>query len=161
MKQKTRFERYLLMNPLIKGFIEWGIIVAIGILSIRVNIGLIPLFPIINIFGFIIIAFGFILHIICEKTHKQAHVVSEKIINIVTNGIYSIIRHPIYLTLIIINIGIALVFNSWLALIVSVFISILPVLTIFREEEYLTTKFPHEYGEYMKSVKWRLIPGIF
>jgi protein-S-isoprenylcysteine O-methyltransferase Ste14 len=92
---------------------------------------------------------------------KQAHNKSSEIKNIVTNGIYSRLRHPIYLSLIIMNIGIALAFNSWISLFFAIIFALSWILTALEEEKYLLNKFGGEYEEYMKNVRWRLIPGIF
>jgi protein-S-isoprenylcysteine O-methyltransferase Ste14 len=161
MKEKSVFTRYLLINPCIKGSIEWVILAACGIFCMIMNFGIIRLFPFTQIAGAIIIIAALSFHLACEITHKQAHKEANKITKLATTGIYSVIRHPIYLSLIIINIGIALAFGSWIILILAAILSISPVATIFKEEKYLLTKFPEEYGMYMKQTKWRLLPGIF
>lgn len=161
MKKHKFIEKYLLLNPFIKGNIEVGIIIISGIISIIFKLWKIPFFPVINIIGGFFIIFAFLFHGYCEKFHKQAHDNTSEIKNIVTTGIYSKLRHPIYLSLIIMNIGTALAFNSWLSLFFGIIFSLSWVFTALKEETYLLNKFGGEYEQYMKDVRWRLIPGIF
>ncbi len=161
MKKHTWIEKYLLLRPLIKGIIENGILIISGIISVIFKLWEIPFFPTINIIGGALFIFAGLFHGYCEKFHKQAHDKSSEIKNIVTSGIYSRLRHPIYLSLIIMNIGIALAFNSWISLFFAIIFALSWILTALEEEKYLLNKFGREYEEYMKNVRWRLIPGIF
>jgi protein-S-isoprenylcysteine O-methyltransferase Ste14 len=154
-------EKYVLLNPFIKGNIEIGIIILSGIISIIFDAWKIPFFPVINIIGGILLILSFIFHAYCEKYHKQAHVDTGEITTIVTTGIYSKLRHPIYLSLIVMNISTALVFNSWLSLLFGMVFSITWIFTALEEETYLLKKFNREYEEYMEKVHWRILPGIF
>jgi protein-S-isoprenylcysteine O-methyltransferase Ste14 len=125
------------------------------------DFGIVPMFPIIQIAGGAVIMVSLLFHFACEITYKQAHKDLKNITKIVITGIYSVIRHPIYLSLKLINIGIALAFGSWILLILAAIRSIFPVATIFKEEGYLLVKFPQEYGLYVKVTRWRLLPGVF
>jgi len=58
---------------------------------------------------------GSIIHGLSHKEHKQAHSKAEDIEKIVTIGIYSKIRHPGYLGLILMYLGVALLFHNILA----------------------------------------------
>ena len=80
---------------------------------------------------------------------------------IVTTGIYSKIRHPGYLGLILMYFGVALLFHNILANIAAVILSFLQILTAFAEERFLIKKFGEEYEEYMRRVPWRFIPKVF
>jgi protein-S-isoprenylcysteine O-methyltransferase Ste14 len=80
---------------------------------------------------------------------------------LVTGGIFQYIRHPHYVSIIIVGFGLALFFYSLSALIIA-FISIpIMIWSIFDEEKLLLKQYGAEYKEYMKEVPWRLIPKIF
>ena len=80
---------------------------------------------------------------------------------LVTGGIFQYIRHPHYVSIIIVGFGLALFFYSLSALIIA-FISIpIMIWSIFDEEKYLLKQYGAEYKKYMKEVPWRLIPKIF
>ena len=161
MKQYTLLDRYLLIKPTIRGWIESSVIIISGILGIILNSFKMPFFPVINIIGGVLVIISGIFHGHCGKTHKQAHDQANDIKKIITTGIYSKIRHPIYLSLILMNLGIALAFGVYWSLFFSIIFSIFAVLTSSKEEQFLLDRFKKEYEEYMKKVPYRLIPEIF
>jgi protein-S-isoprenylcysteine O-methyltransferase Ste14 len=75
---------------------------------------------------------------------------------IVSSGVFSISRNPLYLGSIIVLFGIALIFNMlWAVIILIPSIIISHYVLIFPEERYLTAKFGEEYKEYAVSVhRW-------
>lgn len=77
---------------------------------------------------------------------------------LVTNGPYKIIRHPIYTGVLLAMAGTAIVSPVWvivLILFVGIFLNRVRV-----EEGLMTTQFPNEYPAY-KARTWRLIPYVF
>ena len=76
-----------------------------------------------------------------------------------TSFLYSIVRHPIYLTDILWKIGIVLKKPCWFnTAIFAVSVSCY-VYRAILEEEFLSQQ--PEYREYMARVKFRFLPGIF
>jgi protein-S-isoprenylcysteine O-methyltransferase Ste14 len=79
---------------------------------------------------------------------------------LVTNGIYSVIRHPSYLGLLLISLGWVLAFRSGAGLLLTACL-IPPLLARIRAEEaLLLEQFGDEYRAY-RSRTSRLIPGIY
>jgi protein-S-isoprenylcysteine O-methyltransferase Ste14 len=79
---------------------------------------------------------------------------------LVTNGIYSIIRHPSYLGLLINSLGWSLAFRSGIGVLLTLLL-VLPLLArINAEEKLLHSHFGNQYNAY-RSHTWRLIPGIY
>ena len=79
---------------------------------------------------------------------------------LVTNGIYSIIRHPSYLGLLINSLGWSLAFRSGVGVLLTLLL-VLPLLArINAEEKLLHSHFGNQYNAY-RSHTWRLIPGIY
>jgi len=78
---------------------------------------------------------------------------------LVRHGIYAIIRHPLYTSVISLSIGWALVWQSWPALLVAV--TLIPFFHAKAryEECWLRQKFP-EYADYEKRVR-RFIPWLY
>ena len=73
---------------------------------------------------------------------------------IVTSGIFSVSRNPIYLALCFANIGIGLILNSWWVLLSFIPAAILVYLFAIRlEERYLQRKFGEEYLAYKARVR--------
>ena len=77
----------------------------------------------------------------------------------VRHGIYAIIRHPLYTSVIAVAIGWALVWQSWPALLAAA--TLIPFFSAkaSREERWLREKFP-EYAEYEMRVR-RFIPWLY
>jgi protein-S-isoprenylcysteine O-methyltransferase Ste14 len=79
---------------------------------------------------------------------------------LVTNGIYSIIRHPSYLGLLINSLGWSLAFRSGVGVLLTLLL-VLPLLArINAEEKLLHSHFGNQYDAY-RSHTWCLIPGIY
>jgi protein-S-isoprenylcysteine O-methyltransferase Ste14 len=66
-----------------------------------------------------------------------------------------------YLSLIVMEFGIAIAWGIDWMLIPVIVSSILTIWTALREEQFLLEKFGKQYEEYMKKVPWRMIPKVF
>jgi len=79
---------------------------------------------------------------------------------LVTDGIYRVIRHPSYLGMIILMLGWALAFRSGLGVLLAA-LTVPPLLARIRSEEtLLRLQFGDEYDIYRRRTS-RLIPGIY
>jgi protein-S-isoprenylcysteine O-methyltransferase Ste14 len=77
------------------------------------------------------------------------------------SGLYSLVRHPSYLGLLIIFLAVALAEKNWLsAAIVLIFPTAALIYRIHVEEAALHDAFGPQYAEYCSATK-RLIPGIY
>ena len=73
---------------------------------------------------------------------------------IVTNGPFKVTRNPLYLSLTMLYIGLALLLNTWwsLFLLVPVWV-VMHFTVVLREERYLQAKFGQSYLDYKKRVR--------
>jgi protein-S-isoprenylcysteine O-methyltransferase Ste14 len=79
---------------------------------------------------------------------------------LVTTGIYGIIRHPSYLGLLITMLGWALAFRSAIGVLLTLAI-LWPLLgRIYAEEAFLRAHFGEQYETYCRRTS-RLIPGVY
>jgi protein-S-isoprenylcysteine O-methyltransferase Ste14 len=161
MKGQTFLNQYLLAKPTLRMLIEWPIIIIIGILGEIFSWVRIPLSPYSNFVGGTILLGGWIFHAYCHRVHKQAHEQSQQIEGLVTTGVFSKMRHPMYLSLILMYLGLAIAWGVVWMLLPALLFSVLTVLTTIKEEEFLLRRFGHQYEEYMQAVPWRLIPKVF
>ncbi|HMQ79354.1 MAG TPA: isoprenylcysteine carboxylmethyltransferase family protein [Ignavibacteria bacterium] len=76
-----------------------------------------------------------------------------------TTGIYSLIRHPMYFTVLVLLLGVILYFQAFYSLAWLVIAFFFLVFKTTREESYLAKKFP-EYTAYRKVTK-RILPFIY
>ena len=153
--------RYLLVKPTVRMAIEWPIIVIVGVLGEIFSWGKLPMSPYSNVAGVAIFLGGWVLHVYCHKVHKQAHEQSQQIDVLITTGPFSKIRHPMYLSLVLMYLGVAIAWGVEYMLLPAFFFSALTVLIAIKEEAFLVQKFGRQYREYMQDVPWRFIPRIF
>jgi len=161
MKNGNLIDSLLLSNPIYRAMIEYLLLIGTGILGLFFSWSKLPFSPVLNIVGGILILSGLLFHVHAEKNHKQAHEKSADIVKIVKNGVFSKIRHPLYMSAIIINLGIALAFGVVLTFLVALCSIFHWIITALKEEEFLLQKFGQDYSEYKKNVRWRFLPGIF
>ena len=78
---------------------------------------------------------------------------------LVQTGIYGLVRHPLYASLIFVSFGWGLIQQSWPALAAALALAVFFNAKALREERWLREKFP-EYAEYEKRVR-RFVPWIY
>ena len=78
-----------------------------------------------------------------------------------TTGPYRIVRHPIYAGAILLGaLGLALLFNSWIMLLLPVLMYVAYSILVRKEEAMMTAVFGGEYQRYAAKTG-RLFPRIF
>ena len=110
-------------------------------------------------FGIIIIIFGWIIIYKSKvefKKYEQKSGPNNNIDTIINTGIYKYSRNPIYLAVLIINIGLSLILNSvWILIDTIIIAKCLDYFLIRKEEKFLLEKFKEKYIEYRnKTRKW-------
>jgi protein-S-isoprenylcysteine O-methyltransferase Ste14 len=90
----------------------------------------------------------------------SAYVTLQPNHRLVQNGIYSRIRHPLYLSLLLIPTGIALVFASLLAVPILILAAAFVFDRMRREDRLLASRFGAEFEDYCRRTR-RLIPLVF
>jgi protein-S-isoprenylcysteine O-methyltransferase Ste14 len=107
--------------------------------------------------GLLIFLFGIYILIKARKDIKDNFYITNRLID---KGIYSKIRHPIYLGLIISCFALSLMSSSYLIFIYSVMLLFMLIYLINHEEKELINKFDKKYLRYKKQVHM-LIPIRF
>jgi protein-S-isoprenylcysteine O-methyltransferase Ste14 len=80
---------------------------------------------------------------------------------LVTEGIYRRVRHPMYLALLLYSAGQAMALPNWVAgPAYGVAMALLFALRVGPEERMMLEEFGKDYGAYMASTK-RLVPGVW
>jgi hypothetical protein len=111
------------------------------------------------ILGILFIIIGVILWLSAVVIAKIDMKIKEG--KLITTGIYSIVRNPIYSAFLFIFTGIIfLVNNIYLLVLPITFWIYLTILLKLTEEKWLKDKFTYEYNRYSKNVN-RVIPNIF
>jgi protein-S-isoprenylcysteine O-methyltransferase Ste14 len=115
--------------------------------------------PIWNLIGLVFLASGIGLNLVGDNAFKQARTTIkpfQESSTLVTNGVFQISRNPMYLGMILILTGIALLFRSLSPFVVILPFAILIDRTYIRiEERMLAERFGAKWQEYKtKTRRW-------
>ena len=79
---------------------------------------------------------------------------------VVSTGLYSIVRHPMYTATVLLFLTMPLILGSWWAF--AIFLLYIPMIVarIIDEERLLAVELDG-YAEYCKRVRWRLLPFVW
>ena len=107
-----------------------------------------------------LIAYVLYAEVLRENTYLSRTVEVQKNQTVVDTGLYGIVRHPMYIITIVLFLSIPLILGSIISFIISLIYPFILIKRIKNEEEVLAKELKG-YKEYMKKVKYRLIPFIW
>jgi protein-S-isoprenylcysteine O-methyltransferase Ste14 len=108
----------------------------------------------------IVAGFGGQLLVFRENTFAAATVEIAKDQRVISTGPYALVRHPQYVAVFLYLLGMPLALGSYWGLLVMVPMTAAIIWRLFDEERLLSQRLPG-YADYQRTVRWRLIPGIF
>ena len=109
-----------------------------------------------------IFLFGYLLYaeVLRENMYLSRIIEIEENQKVIDTGLYSIIRHPMYLSTILLFLSIPLVLGSLFSFLIFLIYPVIIARRIRNEEQVLEEGFKG-YLEYKKKVKYRVIPFIW
>jgi len=105
--------------------------------------------------GYVMLAFVF-----RQNTYLARTIKVEQNQKVVDNGIYGVVRHPMYSATLILFLTMPIILGSFFALIVFFAYPFIIAIRIKNEEKLLEKELAG-YSEYKQKVKYRLIPFIW
>jgi len=110
----------------------------------------------------VLASFGLTLWASSVNTYLSAmvRIQEERGHKAITNGPYGHIRHPMYAGMCLLDLGLPLVFGSWLGLGVGGLMIAAVILRTRLEDAALQQELPG-YAEYARQVRHRLLPGVW
>ena len=105
-------------------------------------------------------AYALYAEVMRENAYLSRTIKVEEGQKVVDTGLYGIVRHPMYMATVLLFLMIPLVLGSWYALMVFAFYPAIIIIRLKDEEALLTRELPG-YEEYMKKVKYRILPFIW
>jgi protein-S-isoprenylcysteine O-methyltransferase Ste14 len=118
--------------------------------------------PAVSILGNVLVALGFLVTFFVFRANSYGastiEVVSDQ--TLVSSGPYALVRHPMYAGVLMMMIGVAPALGSWWGLVLLVLL--VPVL-IWRllDEERLLRRDLRGYADYLRRVRYRLVPYVW
>jgi protein-S-isoprenylcysteine O-methyltransferase Ste14 len=113
-----------------------------------------------SLFGGIIFFIGLAINITARR--KIGFIPGLKIKDqLISTGIYGVIRHPIYLANSLLVIGWSLLFAGTISLIFSFVYLLSYIPLIYFEERILLDEYGNEYIDYRKKTPYAIIPRLF
>jgi len=104
--------------------------------------------------GLVIFSFGVVFTIVAILNFATSP--RDKVI---TKGLYGVSRNPMYIGLLIMQIGLGITCSSWLYLLLTVALMILLNANLSGEERYCLYRYGNAYREYMnRTPRWVGIP---
>lgn len=118
--------------------------------------------PIVSYVFSLIFLLGYVLWAIVLKqnTYLSRNIKVEEGQKVVSNGLYKVVRHPMYTATLVVFLSMPLILGSLISFFVFLLYPILIIIRIIGEEKLLEKEL-EGYIEYKKKVKYRLIPFIW
>jgi len=108
----------------------------------------------------VMLGYGICFLVIRENRFASRTIEVEQEQSVISSGLYAIVRHPMYLGVLLMCLSLPLALGSYWAMIPALLI--IPVLVArIRNEESVLVRELKGYREYLQKTKYRLIPGIW
>ena len=121
-----------------------------------------PVAPWVSILGdgLIVLSFLFIFRVIRVNAFAASNIRVEHDQRVIDTGPYAHVRHPMYAAAVWLFVGLPLALGSWWSL--GLIVPVMPVLLwrLLDEEKILQRDLPG-YAEYMRRIRFRLIPHVW
>jgi protein-S-isoprenylcysteine O-methyltransferase Ste14 len=130
-------------------------------MDFRYHWSTVPLWLVIFAAGIMISGYCMICLVLKQNRYASRVIEIQEGQRVIDVGLYSVVRHPMYLFATIYFCSMPLVLGSWYAFIIPVIVApVLLVIRIINEEKVLKNDL-NGYEDYMKKVKYRLLPFIW
>ncbi|HEX2401668.1 MAG TPA: isoprenylcysteine carboxylmethyltransferase family protein [Mycobacterium sp.] len=141
-------------------FLAMGATIVVSALDFRFGWSSVP--AAISVVGDVLVAVGLGIAMLTtiQNGYASANITVESGQQVVSTGLYSVVRHPMYFGNVVLMIGIPLALGSYWGLVFVIpGVAVLAV-RILDEEKVLTQELAG-YPEYANKVHYRLMPGVW
>jgi protein-S-isoprenylcysteine O-methyltransferase Ste14 len=171
LKDPALLERRKQIGPTAEQGTAQRIIISVGILSflgvmvfsaLDHRFGWSPVPPVVSVMGNVLVALGLFVDLLVfrENSYGASNVRVEEGQQVISTGPYAIVRHPMYVGVLIMVVGTPLALGSWWGLlVVAVTVPVL-IWRILDEEALLRRELPG-YTDYTRQVRFRLVPHVW
>jgi protein-S-isoprenylcysteine O-methyltransferase Ste14 len=116
----------------------------------------------VSILGDAFVAFGLMidLRVFQENSYGASTIESMEGQKVISTGPYALVRHPMYVGVLIMVLGVPLALASYWGLL-FLFLNVPILMLRIRDEETMLEQELEGYADYMRHVRYRLIPGVW
>jgi protein-S-isoprenylcysteine O-methyltransferase Ste14 len=141
-------------------FLSMGAMIVVSVLDYRFGWSSVP--AAVSVVGDVLVGAGLLIAMITtiQNGYAAANVKVESEQTVVSTGVYSLVRHPMYFGNIVMMIGVPLALGSYWALL-FVIPGLAVLATRILDEEKLLSLELTGYREYAQRVHYRLVPGVW
>jgi protein-S-isoprenylcysteine O-methyltransferase Ste14 len=120
----------------------------------------VPAFVVVVADILVLAGYGLFVRVLQENRYASRIVEVTEKQTVITTGPYALVRHPLYLALVVMFVLSPLALGSYWAMLWAFLLIFILVARIRNEEKVLLAELPG-YREYVRRVRYRLIPGIW
>ena len=152
-------------NKIQQVIMSLALVVILGLLvfcALDHRFGWSPVPAAISLVGDALVALGLMIDLVVLRENRFGASTIQTVEDqkVISTGPYALVRHPMYVGVLIMLTGVPLALGSWFGLAVLVIALPALVVRILDEEKTLKNDLPG-YGEYMQKVRYRLVPGLW
>lgn len=107
-----------------------------------------------------LIGYGLYAEVLRENTWLSRTIKVDEKQQVISSGLYGIVRHPMYSATLLMFLSMPLILGSWWAFAILLLYIPIIVCRIFDEEELLRNEL-NGYSDYCQHLRWRLIPFVW
>lgn len=120
----------------------------------------VPLAAVITADVVVLAAFGLFIRVLRENRSASRVIEVRPGQRVVATGPYAVVRHPMYTAVTLLSLATPVALGSWWGFIPAGLILAVLAERIKHEERLLTSELTG-YGDYMRTTRYRLIPGVW
>ncbi len=132
----------------------------ISALDFRFGWSRVPLWLMLTAAGVFLVGYAMYALVLRENAYLSRTVEVQKGQRVIDTGLYGVVRHPMYLATLLMFLPMPLVLGSFWGLIPFTVYPVAIIVRIMNEEKVLSEGLAG-YSEYVKKIKYRLIPFIW
>jgi protein-S-isoprenylcysteine O-methyltransferase Ste14 len=165
LERRKKFGPTKEQSPVQKIVISIGVLALLGVfvfsaLAHRFGWSPVPAYG--SLLGDALVALGLFINLLVFKENTYGGATIETVADqkVISTGPYALVRHPMYVGVLIMIIGIPLALDAWWSLAIIALAAPGLIWRILDEEKFLTKDLPG-YAEYTQKVRYRLVPYVW
>jgi protein-S-isoprenylcysteine O-methyltransferase Ste14 len=165
LERRKKFGPGQEQNPAQKMIMSFSLVSIVAVFvycALDYRFGWSPVPAFISLVGDALVAFGLFINLLVFRENSfggsTIEVVEEQ--KVISTGLYGVIRHPMYMGVLVMVAGIPLALGSWLGLVILAITVPVLIWRILDEEKLLKKDLPG-YTDYVQKVRYRLVPYLW